>query len=348
MGIGGGRAKSIPPWASWPTERLLDLRFCDLGLRIEGTPVQEAVDTLKDEMSRAGLRYAPKVWLGTEWYTPPEQPGIGVPFYLAHPKLTQLERRLMFQVEGGTRRECMRLLRHEAGHAVQFAYRLHRRKRWQQLFGRSSTPYPDAYKPRAYSRDYVLHLDNYYAQAHPDEDFAETFAVWLRPSSRWRTGYAGWPAVKKLEYVDELMAEIADTPPTVPNRSPDQKLSAIRQTLREHYDDRRRRYGLDNADVYDRDLRRLFDVPQPKDHRDRGAAWLRANRRELIALVGRWTEQYPYTVNDIFDVMIARAGDMKLRVRTDTDSEALKREVAVMLAVQTMTHLQRGGRWVTL
>lgn len=346
MGVGGRRSRQT--WASWPTERLLDVRLCDLGLSIADTPVESAIETLRDELRQAGLRYMPRTWLGVEWYTPPEQPGIAVPFYLAHPRLTKLERSLMFEAEGGTRRECLKLLRHEAGHAFQFAYRLHRRRKWQALFGRSSTPYPEAYKPRAYSRDFVLHLDNYYAQAHPDEDFAETFAVWLGTGSRWRKRYAGWPALRKLEYVDELMQEIGGTTPPVPARRADQTLSTITQTLREHYDDRRRRYGLDHADVYDRDLRRLFDRARLHDERGRAAAWLRAHRRDLIAVVGEWTEQYPYTVNDIFNVMIARASQMKLRVPADRSTDELKREVAVMLAVQTMAHLQRGGRWVTL
>ncbi len=326
----------------------MGVRICDLGLSIPGTPVEAAVETLLGELRLAGLRYAPPVWLGEEWYTPPERPGIAVPFYLAHPRLRKLERRLMFEVEGGTRSSCMRLMRHEAGHAVQFAYRLHRRREWQQLFGRSSTPYPEAYRPRAYSRDFVLHLDNYYAQAHPDEDFAETFAVWLRPGSRWRARYAGWPALRKLEYVDRLMKEIGDDAPAVRSRRPDQPLSSLRQTLREHYDARRLRYGLDNADVYDRDLRKLFEPPAQGDTRKRAAAWLRANRRVLIGVVGQWTEQYPYTVNDIFNVMIARAGEMRLRVPHNRGEEELQREVAVLLAVQTMTHVHHGGRWVTL
>ncbi|MEO0630080.1 MAG: putative zinc-binding metallopeptidase, partial [Planctomycetota bacterium] len=236
MGIGGKRGISRQDWTSRPVMELLGYRICDLGLTISGTPIERAVATLRDEMRSAGLRYAPKVWLGEEWYTPPEQPGIAIPFYLAHPKLVQLERRLMFEVEGGSRKDCMKLLRHEAGHAMQFAYRLHRRREWRELFGSSSTPYPDAYRPRAYSRDYVLHLDNYYAQAHPDEDFAETFAVWLTPGSRWKTRYAGWPALAKLEYVDRLMAEIAEAEPAVPSRKADQTLSSITQTLGEHYD----------------------------------------------------------------------------------------------------------------
>ena len=130
----------------------------------------------------------------------------------------KLEKKMMFDVEGGTWRECMAILRHEAGHALQHGYQLQRRRRWQQLFGPSSKHYPRYYRPNPASRRYVQHLRLWYAQSHPDEDFAETFAVWLRPRSNWRTRYAGWPALKKLEYVDELMGEIAGKRPLITTR----------------------------------------------------------------------------------------------------------------------------------
>src|SRR5690606_22025626 len=145
-------------------------------------------------------------------------PGIAVPFYLAHPRLMRLERDLMLEAEGAHEGTCLRILRHEAGHAIDNAYRLHRRKRWRELFGSFSEPYPDAYRPRPASRKYVQHLNGWYAQAHPAEDFAETFAVWMTPNYPWRRRYEGWPALEKLEYVDELMAEIADTTPPVRTR----------------------------------------------------------------------------------------------------------------------------------
>ncbi len=130
-----------------------------------------------------------------------------MPFYLAHPRLARLERKMFKEVEGGTQRQCMQILRHEAGHIVQHAYALHRRRKWQEMFGRSSSPYPESYRPNPNSRDYVQHLPRWYAQSHPDEDFAETFAVWLTPRSNWRQRYAEWPgALEKLEFVDELMA----------------------------------------------------------------------------------------------------------------------------------------------
>ena len=74
----------------------------------------------------------------------------------------------------------MRILRHEAGHAIDSAYRLRRRAHWRALFGHGL----DAAIARAIgrgpaSRHHVQHLGDWYAQSHPTEDFAETFAVWL-------------------------------------------------------------------------------------------------------------------------------------------------------------------------
>ena len=163
--------------------------------------------------------FRPYFWLSNEWFTPDAHSGIAIPFYLAHPRLRQLERRQMYEVEGGTERWCMRILRHEVGHALDNAYRLHFRRRYRELFGSWAAPYPKFYQPKPYSKSYVIHLDMWYAQAHPAEDFAETFAVWLRPGSGWRQRYAGWPALRKLEYVDELMAEIAGEAPAVTTRA---------------------------------------------------------------------------------------------------------------------------------
>ena len=165
---------------------------------------------------------------------------------------------MMLDVEGGTWSECMAILRHEAGHTIQHAYQLQRRRRWQQLFGPSSKRYPRYYRPNPASRRYVQHLRLWYAQSHPDEDFAETFAVWLRPRSNWRTRYAGWPALKKLEYVDELMDEIAGKRPLFIERERVDPLHELSQTLADHYKKKREFYDFKPPKTYDRDLRRLF------------------------------------------------------------------------------------------
>ena len=144
-----------------------------------------------------GIRFRPHCWLAQEWFSPDGIPGIAIPFYLAHRRLMSIERRFMREVEGGNRNWLMRILRHEAGHAIDSAYRLRRRSRWRAVFGPASLPYPDTYRPRPGSRRFVQHLGAWYAQAHPTEDFAETFAVWLKPHSPWRREYRGLAGVRK-------------------------------------------------------------------------------------------------------------------------------------------------------
>jgi hypothetical protein len=222
-------------WAGLPDERLLDVRLCDLDLSIEDTPLEQRIAQLHGELAARGIRFRPFFWLSDDWFTPDGVPGTAIPFYMAHPRLARLQQSHLLEVEGGTPEWCMRILRHETGHAIENAYRLRRRRRRVQLFGRSSQPYPRYYTPRPYSRSYVVHLEPWYAQSHPDEDFAETFAVWLNPDVRWRERYAGWPALKKLEYVDALMREIGPLRPVVTSRRRVDPLSRLRKTLRQHY-----------------------------------------------------------------------------------------------------------------
>ena len=186
-----------PAWARWSDERLLEVKLCDLGVSIDGTPLESRIAEVHRELAARGFVFRAHYWLSDEWFTPDGVPGIAIPFYLAHPRLARLEERQMLEVEGGTSDWCLRILRHEIGHAIDNAYCLRRRRTRQKLFGLPSQPYPEFYLPKPYSRSFVLHLDPWYAQSHPDEDFAETFAVWLTPSSMWRKRYARWPTVMK-------------------------------------------------------------------------------------------------------------------------------------------------------
>jgi Putative zinc-binding metallo-peptidase len=180
------RVRAVRAWTRLSDEELLKMRFCDLKLSIERSPLKHHVRRLYADLARRGIALRPHVWLSQEWFSPDGVPGIAVPFYLAHPRLERLERHIMREAEGGKSRLLMRILRHEAGHALDNAYRLRRRRRWREVFGPASQPYPARYRARAGSRRYVHHLGEWYAQAHPTEDFAETFAVWLTPTSGWR------------------------------------------------------------------------------------------------------------------------------------------------------------------
>ena len=335
-------------WARWPAHRLLGLRMKDLDLTLEGTWLADCRDRLLEELDAKGVRLRPHVWLSDEWFAPSTSPGFAIPFYLAHPRLMRLERSQMFDVEGGSVGECMRIMRHEAGHAIQHAYLLNRRKRWQQLFGRSSTRYPQWYRPNPSSRKYVQHLRLWYAQAHPDEDFAETFAVWLRPRSDWRRRYLGWPAMKKLEYVDELMAEIADHKPAVTSRAQLDSLRTLRKTLGEHYQTRRARYTIEYPSTYDRDLHRLF-TDDPGVRRNMAAStFLRRNRRKIRQMVARWTGEYQLTLDHVLGEMIGRCRE--LRLRAVGYERQLRSDFAVLLTVQTMHVLYSQARrdWIPL
>ncbi len=202
------------------------------------------------------------------------------------------------------------------------------------MFGPASRPYPKHYRPRPVSRKYVLHLDWWYAQSHPCEDFAETFAVWITPGLRWRNLYEDWPALKKLEYVDELMDELRRKPPHVRSRRLVDPLRSVRITLRNYYNEKQKRYGSQYPDFYDRDLRRLFPDPTDPTHAPAAAAYLRRIAPELRDIVARWTGEYSYTVNLVIKDMIRRSRELDLRV-CRPESE-LKIEMAAMLTMQTM------------
>jgi hypothetical protein len=240
----------------------------------------------------------------------------------------------------------MRILRHEAGHAIDNAYKLRQRRRRQQIFGPSYRAYPDYYTPKPYSKSFVLHLDSWYAQSHPDEDFAETFAVWLYPQSDWKVRYADWPAIKKLEYLDALMNDVAGRRMLVDSHRRVEPLSNIRKTLRAHYERKRRHYGLLHPDFYDRDLRRLFS-DRPEDAGNMKAARFIARvRKDVRRMVAGWTGEYQYTIDQVVEAMTRRANELNLRLK-DTE-ERSKLDFLVLLTVQTMNYLHSGRHRVAL
>jgi hypothetical protein len=335
-----------PEWADWPDDRLLDLRICDLRLTLEESQIGEQIRQLNGELGARGLLFRPHFWLSDEWFSPDGVPGIAVPFYLAHPRLAKLELAQMLEVEGGTPEWCMRILRHEAGHAVENAYRLRRRRDRQAVFGRSMQPYPKFYSPKPYSKSYVLHLDMWYAQSHPDEDFAETFAVWLNPQSMWRQRYADWPALKKLEYMDGLMGSLVDARPLVTTKQRVDSLPRLHKTLREHYEQKRRHYGTPHPTFYDRDLRRIFsDAPEHRTNRT-AVEFLARIRQDVRREVASWTGEYQYTIDRVLDDIVSRCGEQKLRLAIP--EEKAKLDVTILLTVQTMNYLHGGHHRVAL
>jgi hypothetical protein len=221
---------------------LLSKKINELSLKIEGSHIEELINGLYKELETAGISFRPKFYLSDDWGCPNRVPVIGVPFYLADPRLYSLKAQLTeFKVEDDI--AIMMLLRHEAGHTFNYAYRLYNKRKWRQLFGQFSLPYKKNYTVDTHSTRFVLHLSGWYAQRHPDDDFAETFAVWLTPGSDWRKAYDGTPAIAKLIYVDEVVAKYGKKPPVVTGGKLHMPVEDMGMTLGEWYKTSREKYS---------------------------------------------------------------------------------------------------------
>jgi hypothetical protein len=318
---------------------LLRIRLCDLPVRLAGSELGTRTAFLPAELARRGMVFRPHIWLSTEWFSPDGVPGFAIPFYLAHPRLAALEHKQMREVEGGTPLSFAQLMRHETGHAIDSAYRLHERDDWREAFGAFDTPYYRHYDERPYSRRFVRHLDNGYAQSHPAEDFAETVAVWLDPRSHWRARYRGWPALDKLSYVNRLMREIARQQPPVRKREQVDALSTLTLTLGAHYEEKRRRYRINSA-IYERDLKRLFRERKSDHDGQKAAAYMQHARPQIRKLVSDRTGAFQYDIDRVLREMIARTAKLDLVVKNGTARP--DRRTTQRVAAQLARYLAQG------
>jgi hypothetical protein len=331
------RKMEAADWASLSDDELLERRISKLGLRLEGTPLEPLIKQLYDELSAKGLVFHPRTHIGDEWFVPIGIPAIFIPFFLVHDRLRALERTMMLEVEGETPEWFMKLMRHEAAHAYSYAYQIQRKKRWQQMFGHTSNEEtPTFYRPRPFSHSYVVHLDDWYAQAHADEDFAETFAVWLTPGLEWRNRYTGWKALQKLEYVDELMRSLAGRPPMhVPTyRVAD--YDCLNVKLKTYYARKRKLYEDTYPGFYDADLRQLFSASSGI----KASSYLRQRRRRLMNSVCQWTNEKKFRVNKLLNRLIERSDQLGLRVLNDDPQQDFR--VSAYITTLVMNYLFTG------
>jgi hypothetical protein len=318
-------------------DRLLDTRICDLPVQIEGTWLQERIAQLHRELRSRKILLQPRCYLSEEWLTPEDEPEIGIPFYLAHPRLIALEKKMMLEAEGSTGDWCMKLLRHEAGHAMSYAYGLHKRRSWQKVFGRSSQAYEDTYRFRPYSRSFVRHLDYYYAQYHPDEDFCETFAVWLTPGLDWRRQYRGWKALDKLEFVARLMQGLEEQRPLRARGRQYWRARDMRSTLRRFYRRRQHAEAENLPAFHDANLLRMFPVGLADNEPRRSVArLLQSHRKALLITVSSWTGEKRFMVNEVYKAIHQRS--KALRLVTDDPEPAAMLQLATYLTTLMMNY----------
>ena len=323
----------------------------DLGLTIEGTRLEPIVLQFEEELRQVGLtRVRPRFYLSTEWGFPFETVAIAIPFYLARPDLTALHAERVGHIEGFDRADVLRYLRHEMGHVLNYAYRLYENEEWVKQFGSITQPYNEDYRPEPFSRRYVRHLPGWYAQKHPDEDWSETFAVWMTPGLDWRTEYSAWPvAAAKLAFCDRLMAELRDRDPLVTSAELDEDVGSIEYSLDQYYRSPPDSLGLgDTPRGLDGALRAIFEdlgstegmsLDEPMVPAD---ALIRRLEPALLANVFRWTGHFPERTRVLVRFLGDRAAQLK-------QGYAANREPAAIVAFTTlvtglaMNYVQRGS-----
>lgn len=322
----------------WETVRyeLLQTRFCDLGLQIENSPLEHYIKRLHRELDAKKLLFFPRCYLTDGWGCPDQVPIIGIPFYLADRRLARLEEEQTGELEDD--QFLMMLLRHEAGHAINYAYKLWEYDGWEETFGRFDKPYRDHYLPNPASREFVRHIPHHrwgrtYAQKHPDEDFAETFAVWLTPRAAWRSKYRYWAALKKVQFVDKLMRRLRGVRPVVKDGADLSPLSEMDVTLAEHYGQRAERYRAEAQGYVDDKLQEVFpDISRFKDN-ESAVRLLRDAQNSLIERVVRWSNLADDEVQTIITKLLDRAEMLDLRYRPKQKQEKILDLIALITSL---------------
>jgi len=320
-------------------------------LKIEGSPLEKLVRRLYRELDRKGILFKPKCYLTDTWGCPNKVPVIGIPFYYADPTLAKIQDYMRGDLEDD--HELMMTLRHEAGHAINYAYRLYEDPQWQEVFGRFTEPYHDYFTPNPHSKDYVKHLfqqvgrfsGRIYAQKHPDEDFAETFAVWLTPRSNWREKYKNWGALRKLKFVDRMIDSIRCRRPLVTDGERINPIENINFTLLEYYNKSAERYREKAHGYVDDFLRSVFhgNGKNGKNgyHRIPAGGFIEKNRSSLIDMISYWTGEPPSSVEPLIDKLILRAKELNLSLSPRRQSRKLI-EVTALATTMIMNYVYEG------
>ena len=318
--------------------QIQNTRICDLGLTVESSAVEKFVQQLYRELEQKKItKFRPGCYLTDEWGCPSGEPIIGIPFYLARPDLGQIEREINDLED---QREVMMFLRHEAGHAFNYAYKLHRTPEWKQLFGPYRRPYRENYRPVLFSKDYVRYLPGWYAQKHPDEDFAETFAVWMTPRSGWRKRYRGWGAMAKLRYMDRIAKQLGNVDPLRKRGEPDITVSDMEMTIAEFY--RRSTEQTPLLEVtLDSDLTTMFNASKKRKTSDPAGPFLQKNRKAMVDHISSWTAMQRPLVRRLMESIEKRSTELGLMIDRRKEAEHLS-EITVFVTTLVMNHLARG------
>lgn len=338
---------------------LLSWQLKDLASTLSTTRVWEksgmkaAVGQLYSELRAKGLDYFPHIWISDEWFCPDRIAGIAAPFYLFDERLLRLEKQYVGRVEGANLTDRMKILRHEAGHAIDNAFGLRRCPERRRIFGSSRETYPTSYQPQVFSRQYVRHLGQGYAQSHPDEDFAETFAVWLTPESQWQARYPKGSWVRqKLDYIQDKMATLTHSqlgqekiktqtqglqmfvhkPGPVYH-----SLATINESLQDYYRRKRRQYRINWPKAVESAMTEVFCPVHERSSRIKACQFIRSRQKQLADEVASGIGQPKYVVNDLANRLVAKVRREKLYLRTPPQrAQAYLKDLMTLQALEFM------------
>jgi len=328
---------------------ILNKRICDFDLRIEGGPLDRVIERFRRELNDLGItKLNPSFYLSDEWGVSEGTVAIGIPFYLADERLRQVTKIKSGVVEGKDDEDILRYLRHEMGHVVNYAYRLYERDDWTSVFGPMSRPYTDEYRSVPFSPDYVRHLPGNYAQKHPDDDWSETFAMWMTPGSDWRTRYQDAPvALAKLSYCERVMAEIKDREPSVTAADIDEDVRQIHKTVQEFYDEEEIQ-GVALPRSLDGDLRGIF-APYKGEagsadavRMAKASTLIRRNEDELAGAVYWWTGVDHSLTYALLDHLAGSADEMNLSYPLTHRDQVLV-QLAAFITTLAMNYVYKGS-----
>ena len=319
----------------------------DMSLTIAGTWLQPVLHEFEEELQAAGIkRLSPSFYLANEWGVS-DSLAIGIPFYLATPELMAVQAERVGHVEGSTRLEILRYLRHEMGHVICYAYRLYDDEEYVRIFGANTQPYVEEFHVEPFSRRYVRHLPGWYAQKHPEEDWCETFAVWITPGTNWRAEYADWPeAFHKLVYCHDTIARIGDMEPLATSTKQEDDIAHFPGSVAQFYESLESSAqelltlgkvempaGIDGA------LKSIFEDLGSRDDKSSQAPRRPAStlivklERMLVDHVYRWTGHFPERTRPLLRHLATRADQLTQVYPEDRELEAA---IAVTALVTTL------------
>lgn len=281
-------------------EEILNLKISELELKLPAS-YKKVITNCHQKLNNKDIVWRPYYWFSDEWFVPDGIAGIALPFTICHPKLIKLEKEFLGHYEGEAPSHFSKLYCHEMGHAIDNAFGLRLKKRRQKIFGLSKKNYPSTYTPKPDNPNFVKHLEDFYAQAHPDEDWAETFAVWLTQKS-WRYNYRNKPALLKLEYLDFVMRSDCQSYFFKITSRKYHDYKNDHRTIRKYLEEKKRTLGLNRKNYFSQLLKNEFQC----EGKEKAFIFLNKNRTQIISSLKSKKARNPWVIdkclNDLKEV----------------------------------------------